>query len=695
MAETQSTTNTTEAKAPTGDVKVFIDAFNKDFDLKLKSLLDDQQNYKNVYADAIKITTPKEGPWPNDPKVITIGDLFKYTFPDIESDTVISPPSPTVTSYEDYLGWSKDLNKSKDEKISKMYSTIISGIKSNKDIKNYQSVKKPGVTNPNLWSPGQYYFDVFMSEMLSPYGPLKDPNDANAGRQAFTSNWLKSHGGSASISNFDPTGDTTKESTLFGYSVFNRILDGGYSGDNIQDKMRYLTGIDIGLEDQYPTQPKSFKNLFTQYKSGLLSEFISLENGEIVRKDPTFNISRGDSEDTSGKNFEPAEIRALTDITGYKFDGNYEHMFLYKAFVQAGDNYKSVVLPVRNPEEIKPAPDPNPPLVKVQPQEVGYTFNVEKKDSFIIVGGSMSGVEFTIVANDGETYIINEAPINNLDDEDMLSEEYYEGEYEGTEENLFQPDTSGYTSIDVESINSIKGFDPENPDESLSTDTTSKYPVSKDKDANIKAIIKSAKALGVTNKFAVSAILAIVSKESGFIPRSEASYSGTSGARIIKIFGSKGYTASEWDVIKKDAVKFFDIIYGNKYGNSKSEGHKYRGRGFNQITFKGNYEQYAKETGIDIVGDPDLLNTVDVAAKCVVAYFKRNIKKAPDSIRAKYHFTDINSFTSLNDATGAIYHANAGWGKSYSEILADSTGGRKKAFDKAGPLYNTYQSQIA
>ena len=129
MAETQSTTNTTEAKAPTGDVKVFIDAFNKDFDLKLKSLLDDQQNYKNVYADAIKITTPKEGPWPNDPKVVTIGDLFKYTFPDIESNTIISPPSPTVTSYEDYLGWSKDLNKSKDEKISKIYSTIISGIK--------------------------------------------------------------------------------------------------------------------------------------------------------------------------------------------------------------------------------------------------------------------------------------------------------------------------------------------------------------------------------------------------------------------------------------------------------------------------------------------------------------------------------------------------------------------------------------
>ena len=69
----------TEAVGPTGNIKIFIDAFNKDFDIKIKSLLDAKQNYKNVYADAIKITTVKQGTWPNDPKVITIGDLFKYT----------------------------------------------------------------------------------------------------------------------------------------------------------------------------------------------------------------------------------------------------------------------------------------------------------------------------------------------------------------------------------------------------------------------------------------------------------------------------------------------------------------------------------------------------------------------------------------------------------------------------------------
>jgi putative chitinase len=338
-------------------------------------------------------------------------------------------------------------------------------------------------------------------------------------------------------------------------------------------------------------------------------------------------------------------------------------------------------------------------LVKVTEPESQFKFNVEKTDTFIIVGGTASSArEFTIVPNNGSEFILENEIVDVFNDEE-LGEEYSEGEYLGTEEDLlkFEPGESLPDGVDVESLNNLKGFDPNNPDESLSTDSSSKYPVSKDKDANIKAIIKVAKEQGVKNKYTIAAILSIVSKESGFIPSGEASYSGTPAQRIRKIFGSrfKGYSDAEIDVIKKNPTKFFDIIYGGRYGNASNEGFKYRGRGFNQITFKGNYEVYAKETGLNFIKDPDLLNTVDGAAAALIAYFKRNIKKANGDIKKRYNFTDINSFSNLNDATGAIYHANAGWGKSYSEIVADSTGGRKKAFNAAGPLYNTYQSQLA
>ena len=95
-------------------------------------------------------------------------------------------------------------------------------------------------------------------------------------------------------------------------------------------------------------------------------------------------------------------------------------------------------------------------------------------------------------------------------------------------------------------------------------------------------------------------------------------------------------------------------------------------------------------SGYDIVSDPDLLNKIDVAAKCLVEYFKSNFKSAPKSIEAKYNFDNINSFKNLDDAMGAFYHANAGWGKGYNELVADSTGGRAKSFKYVGPIYNTY-----
>lgn len=717
MAETQSTVSTTtEATAPTGDIKVFIDAFNKDFDVEIKQLVDAQQNYKNVYADAIKISTPKSGPWPNDPKVVTIGDLFKYTFPDINSDKMVKPPAPRamdgdrpgVERWDNYFGWQKDLDDSKDEKIKKMYYTILNGINSNSKLLDFQELKKPGITNPSLWSPGQYYFDVFMSQMLSSYGPLKDPTESNGGSNGIGTEYDKDsfyskNGGSVSVANFDPTGEAEysklSNDTALDYYSFHNILSSGYVGSGIKYQIVDSTGINIGGFEQnfkygpaygIPTPPSLFPSLRVQYKSGVLSQFISGKREDWL-KNLNWNGYRGSITDVAGKDVEyKVALDDNTDKSTLNFNGNYEHMLLYKAFIQAGDNYKSVVLPLRNPEP--PAPEVvTKPIVNL-PQEVGYTFNVEKKDSFVIVGGgSMSGIEFTIVPNDGTTYIMD--IFNDMDD---LGDEYKEGEYEGTEEELFKiKPGEPLPDVDIEALNDVKGFDPSNPNESLSTDSTNKYPVSKDKDANARAIIKAAKALGVTNKFAIVGILAIVSKESGFVPRSEASYASTSGARIIKIFGSKGKTAAEWDVIKKDPVKFFDLIYGGKYGNATNEGYKYRGRGFNQITFKGNYEQYAKDTGLNLVADPDLLNTVDAAAKCVVAYFKRNIKNAPSSIKSQYHFTDVNSFANLNDATGAMYHANAGWGKKYSEIVADSTGGRKKAFANAGPLYNTYQSVVA
>jgi len=334
---------------------------------------------------------------------------------------------------------------------------------------------------------------------------------------------------------------------------------------------------------------------------------------------------------------------------------------------------------------------------------VNYTFNVEKYETFIIKGDYTSNDD-----NSMNLYIVPEYDLReNEYSMDGLSSEYIESEFMGEEEEYikFEP-TEVFVSINADALNAAKGYDPMNPDDSLSTDTESKYPISKNADANIKAIIKAAKAVGVTNKYAIIAMLAVVGKESGFIPQSEVSYKKTGADRIRLIFGGyaaiKSRTNAEIDKLKVNDKAFFDAVYGGINGNGTNDGYRYRGRGFNQITFKGGYKHYYEKLGVDVINDPDLLNTIEVAAKCLVEYMKINLKGLSPSdvgktkIREIYNFNgDMNSFTSLDDAVAAIFHANAGVGQSYYKyILPDKWGGRKKSFAAAGPLYKKYASLI-
>jgi len=330
-------------------------------------------------------------------------------------------------------------------------------------------------------------------------------------------------------------------------------------------------------------------------------------------------------------------------------------------------------VPIDTPSQSSATPSITPVTASTPPNGE-YTFDVQIIDTF-----SHPTIGFlTITGKQDTTFIYNDYG------NDELSQEYTEEEFIGEEESLIKLE-----AVNIEELNDIKGFDPENPDPSISTDDVSPYPIPKNKQANISAIVAAMKRKKITNKFTQAAILAIVSKESAFIPRNEGSYAKTSASRIKSIFSKfRKYSDSEVDRIKKIPKEFFDIIYGGKYGNGSNEGFKYRGRGFNQLTFKSAYQTMQDKTGHKIVADPDLLNTINVASDCIVAYFLERTSVMPSKFKTQYHTSgDINDFKTLDDAIGAIYHANAGWGNSYSLLVADSTGGRKKAFSAAPSLY--------
>jgi predicted chitinase len=214
--------------------------------------------------------------------------------------------------------------------------------------------------------------------------------------------------------------------------------------------------------------------------------------------------------------------------------------------------------------------------------------------------------------------------------------------------------------------------------------------VSGDQGKNAQAIINSMNKHGITNPYTQRAILGVIGKETGFAPRNETSYSNTAASRIRGIFGSRvgSMTDAQIDQLKKNDEAFYNKVYGGRYGNSATEGYKYRGRGFNGITFKALYQKMQDlinkigklDRKVDIVANPDVLNDIDVAAEAAVLYF---IDRASDpAMYKKYGVKDLNLFNDQETALKAMVNANAGWGKDINNDYLDNLGKARVQMDK-------------
>lgn len=222
--------------------------------------------------------------------------------------------------------------------------------------------------------------------------------------------------------------------------------------------------------------------------------------------------------------------------------------------------------------------------------------------------------------------------------------------------------------------------------------------------ANAEILTKRMNAKGITNPISQAGLLAVVSKESGFMPRNETSYANTSNDRIRSIFGNTRLgnpTEAQLTALKSDEAKFYDQVYGMQwnstlgFGNKEvGDGYKYRGRGYNGITGRHQYEKYTPLVGVDLVKNPDLLNDPAIASDVAIEYFKSGMTKNADKVSQLYNSTGINDFKSVPDSVGAFYHANAGFGKSLEKIKADTTGGYARANER-GPSFYEYAKTLS
>lgn len=127
---------------------------------------------------------------------------------------------------------------------------------------------------------------------------------------------------------------------------------------------------------------------------------------------------------------------------------------------------------------------------------------------------------------------------------------------------------------------------------------------------------------GITDPNQQANVMAQIKAESNFKPQEESL--NYSAKRLLEVFPSKfNNLADAQAVVNAGQEAIGNRVYGGRMGNSPTEGHQYRGRGYVQLTGKDNYQTYGDLIGKDLIGNPDLANDPEVARDIAIAYFKQ------------------------------------------------------------------------
>lgn len=609
-----------------GDIKKFVTTFNEELEKEIKKAQETKDEYLKIYNECISLTASRDGLWPEDPSVKTIGDLFKYVFPDPESDVINEPhPLPGNPKYSPYTrDYIDDITgKSSDNpELEKKYKRI-KNKSSQRLLERFNTLKKPGYTNPDLYSPGQYWFDIFMYVTTDKkFGKLFEEKS-----NIFTYENQLNNIGTVSTSVFSrediplgPTGSyLTHRGIAADYYEFEQLVL--LSAQEVRD----ITGVDIDLESSF--ESSSFFGLKTQYKSGLYTDLV---------KDPTFNVDRGIYLDTQ------------QSATSWKkplgeFIGNWENISLYKAFLEAGDNYKPVTLPYQKPNPpADPALEaslPEPGVSKDSSFESGdIVFNVEKTDTFVTISGTTSGLEFILVPNDGTAYIFEDDA--QTDDLEELDPEYEEVGFSGEEEdpvklaeamvlkNDLQSDIPTNTpasnfTVDETNINyndpSFSG--PEwksfNIDNAVASINKTSHKPSKQFTESLKKVLYFIKQDPEIKDLREAAyLLGTAYAESGYsLQRWEADYACSSTGVKYGSGGPCNAALNYYRSTKGGKRNYYDL-------GTDSYGFPYFGRGLIQLTGKANYEKYGKLIGVDLLSNGDLAMKPENSYKIASIYMR-------------------------------------------------------------------------
>ena len=163
-------------------------------------------------------------------------------------------------------------------------------------------------------------------------------------------------------------------------------------------------------------------------------------------------------------------------------------------------------------------------------------------------------------------------------------------------------------------------------------------------------IVKSLNESGVTSPKAHANVLATVKAESNFKVQSE-NLNYSSPQRIQDVFGKRRIPSVEFaQPLVNNPEGLANEVYKTTDGNSApGDGFKYRGRGFIQHTGQNQYAAISKFVGVDVLSNPDSLNSPEVAAKAIPWFLLSYKGLKPEDVE---NMSKVNKAIAFADPTG-------------------------------------------
>lgn len=137
---------------------------------------------------------------------------------------------------------------------------------------------------------------------------------------------------------------------------------------------------------------------------------------------------------------------------------------------------------------------------------------------------------------------------------------------------------------------------------------------------------------GITDPKTLASYMGIAEGETGGFKALGETGRYKSAERIREVFSARPDVIARADEIAAmGKEQQYNALYGGVWGKKNlgnieaEDGYKYRGRGFNQLTGRANYQKIGQMIGADLVNNPDLLMDPKIAAQANIAYNKSRL----------------------------------------------------------------------